>query len=301
LELSIECYRLALDVRTRAAYPEQWAMTQMNLAILYAGEDQNEVAIHHYQQALEIFTPAAFPIDALKANRGLGNIYFQQGSWQLAIHAYETAMQSVETSRSWVVNEESRRELLENALSIYENAIQCAINLQNSQAIEFTERIRSRQLVELMETKGLQADVKLPPEIATYLAKYEDLNQQRNQGKNRAISLHITQQQIRNLTGEQFTKYHPSIIEYFNTHSPAIVSSLSDRITKLEQQQSTLDLDAQQRKNDAPKLGRGEPEPQGEGGVRAKGFRCMVCSCKSRISTSPPVPHVRHILSPNLG
>jgi CHAT domain-containing protein/tetratricopeptide (TPR) repeat protein len=179
LELAIESYRLALEVFTLEAYPEQWAGRQMNLAILYEGEGLNEVAIHHYQQALEIFKPAAFPINALKANQGLGNIYFRQGSWQLAIHAYETAMQAVETSRSWVVNEESRQELLQNALSIYENAIQCAINLQNyPQAIQFTERIRSRHLVELMETKDFHADTQLPPEIGTYLAEYEDLNHQ---------------------------------------------------------------------------------------------------------------------------
>ena len=35
LEIAIACYRLALEIYTRAAYPEQWATTQMNLANAY--------------------------------------------------------------------------------------------------------------------------------------------------------------------------------------------------------------------------------------------------------------------------
>jgi hypothetical protein len=54
----------------------------------------------------------------------------------------------------------------------------------------------------------------------------------------------------RNLTGEQFTKYHPRIIEYHRTHSPAMISSLIDRITNLTNQQSTLDPDAQRQEWD---------------------------------------------------
>ncbi len=185
LELSIECYRLALEVYTRADYPEDWAMTQNNLAVAYGDRIRGEraanleLAIECYRLALEIYTREAYPEDCLKAARNLGNLHYEIDNWQPAIHAYETAMQAVETSRSWALNDESRQELSKNALSIYENAIQCAINLQNySQAIQFTERIRSRSLVELMESKDLYADAQLPPEIATYLTEYEDLNHQ---------------------------------------------------------------------------------------------------------------------------
>ena len=44
LELAITCYRLALSVYTRADYPEQWAMTQMNLAITYRNRIKGERA-----------------------------------------------------------------------------------------------------------------------------------------------------------------------------------------------------------------------------------------------------------------
>ncbi len=176
LEKAIQGYDRALLVRTQDKLPFEWATTTENLAILHTGEN-DELAINLYHQILEVFIPANLPTNALKASRGLANIYFKQGSWKSAITAYETAMQAVETSRSWVVNEETRQQLLKDALYVYEHAIQCAINLGNySQAIQYTERIRSRQLVDLMGTKDLYPDAQIPAEIQQYLNEYDRLN-----------------------------------------------------------------------------------------------------------------------------
>jgi hypothetical protein len=67
LEISIAAYQAALEILTRAAFPEQWATTQNNLAVAYKnrikGEkaENIEQAIVAYQAALEIRTRAAFP------------------------------------------------------------------------------------------------------------------------------------------------------------------------------------------------------------------------------------------------
>jgi CHAT domain-containing protein len=181
LEKAMTCYGLALDVFTCEAYPERWAMMQENIAILHAAEGQNELAIAHYQQALEILQPETSPLLALKANWGLGDIFFKQGNWQLAIDVYPLAMQSVEISRIWSASDESRQEILRNALMVYENAIQSAVNLGNYQlAIEYTERVRSRQLVELMASKDLYDDAQVPIEIQSYLTEYQQLNEDIN-------------------------------------------------------------------------------------------------------------------------
>ncbi len=183
LEEAIRGYDLALLEHTREKLPLEWATTQMNRATVYQerieGDKREnlEAAIRGYKAALEIRTIAALPIPSLNTSRALGNIYFKQGAWQSAIIAYETAMQAVETSRSWVVNEETRQQLLTDALSVYENAIQCAINLKNyPQAIQYTERIRSRQLVDLMGTPDLYPDAQIPAEITTYLDEYKRLD-----------------------------------------------------------------------------------------------------------------------------
>ncbi len=141
LEIAIECYQQTLFVYTHDAYPEDWAKTQENLAILYTEEGQNELAIRYYQQALEIFTPEASPINALKANWGLGNIYFTQGEWQLAVDIYTLGIQAAETSRNWATNEDERQRIIREAISVYEQTIQAYINLgQIDKAITTSER-----------------------------------------------------------------------------------------------------------------------------------------------------------------
>jgi CHAT domain-containing protein len=185
IELAISHYTAALRVRTSEAFPIEWASTQNNLAATYKdrirGEQAENIeqAISGFKNALKVRQPHVLPLDCLQTTRNLGNLQYKLANWQQAIDAYETAMQAVETSRSWVVNEENRQQLLKDAISIYENAIQCAINLGNyAQAIQYTERIRSRQLVDLMGTKDLYPDAEIPAQIQQYLDEYEQLNRQ---------------------------------------------------------------------------------------------------------------------------
>ena len=55
----------------------------------------------------------------------------------MSSEAYEIAMKAAETSRSWSVNDEERQRVLQSALSVYENAIQCAVNLKNYKQTTF--------------------------------------------------------------------------------------------------------------------------------------------------------------------
>jgi CHAT domain-containing protein len=66
-------------------------------------------------------------------------------------------------------------------------------------------------------------------------------HQQRNQSKNPTISLRTAQQQLRNLTGEQFAEYQPII----DAHRLPAIAALDDRIAQFIKQQSTLDLNTQ--------------------------------------------------------
>jgi tetratricopeptide (TPR) repeat protein/CHAT domain-containing protein len=173
-ESAIGWYDRVLTLYTQADFPIDWATTIENLAILHTGEN-DRLAIDLYHQALEVFTPTNFPLKALTASSSLGQIYFNQGKWQLAIEAYEIAMKSVETAQMGIGSKQTP----EDALYIYENAIQCAINLGDyPRAIEYTQRSRSRQFVELSDTNLLHADPDIPTEIAAHLAEIADLNHQ---------------------------------------------------------------------------------------------------------------------------
>jgi hypothetical protein len=55
-------------------------------------------------------------------------------------------MQATETSRSWSVNDHERQRVLTEAFRVYENAIQCAINLkEDKRSVDYTS-ISSRQI-----------------------------------------------------------------------------------------------------------------------------------------------------------
>jgi tetratricopeptide (TPR) repeat protein len=74
-------YQQALEVYTRQAYPEDWAMTQNNLGNAYRnrirGEraENLEQAIFHYRQALEVYTRQAYPEQWARTQNNLGNAY----------------------------------------------------------------------------------------------------------------------------------------------------------------------------------------------------------------------------------
>jgi tetratricopeptide (TPR) repeat protein len=184
IEIAISAYQSALEIRTKEDLPIQWSMTQNNLGNTYmirirGNREKNlELATDCFCHALKIRTPDQLPIECLQSARSLGDLHFNEGQWQQAIRAYEQAMAAAETSRSWAIDDDRRQEILKEALSVYENAIQCAVNLQNyPQAIQYTERVRSRQLVELMASKDLYSNAQVPAEIQAYLQEYQQLNQ----------------------------------------------------------------------------------------------------------------------------
>ena len=163
IELAIKCYTNALDVYRRDAFPEAWATTQNNLAAAYSdrirGEKaQNiELAIKCYRQALEVRTSSAFPLDCLTSGYYLGKLAFKLQDWENAIYGYEKAITAVEQSRAWAASQRSKRQILENALPIYENLVLASIHLERYHTALLTvERSKSRTLIELLDNATLE-------------------------------------------------------------------------------------------------------------------------------------------------
>ena len=104
LEAAIKALEAALTVRTREAFPQDWAMTQHNLGSTYwsrirGGRAENlEAAIQALEAALTVRTREAFPQDWAMTQNNLGNAYkdrIQGGraeNIEAAIKAYEAAL-----------------------------------------------------------------------------------------------------------------------------------------------------------------------------------------------------------------
>ncbi|MCE2663614.1 MAG: tetratricopeptide repeat protein, partial [Microcystis sp. 53602_E8] len=105
LEIAITGYQTVLEVRTRDAFPYEWASVQNNLGNAYnkriRGEraDNLELAIVAYNQSLEVYTRDAFPYEWARSQNNLGNAYSERirgeraENLELAIVAYNQSLE----------------------------------------------------------------------------------------------------------------------------------------------------------------------------------------------------------------
>jgi len=109
LEESAAAYRLALEVRTREALPQQWAMTQNNLGAALqvlgnrqgGGEGARRLgeSAEAFRSALEVFTRDALPQPWAAIQNNLGNVLFAQGERQGGVEGSRSLAESAAAFR----------------------------------------------------------------------------------------------------------------------------------------------------------------------------------------------------------
>ena len=173
IELAIASYTAALSVYTREAFPEYWATTQNNLAKAYSnrirGEKaQNiELAKKCYHNALTIRTPEAFPQKYTETLSNLGNLYRNNQQWQLAYDKYTPAIETVEFLRGEIQSgDETKQKLAEEWNELYLGMVEVCIQLQSyTEAVEYAERSKGQNLIELLSVKDLYPKGEIPPQV----------------------------------------------------------------------------------------------------------------------------------------
>ena len=166
LEKAIACYQQALLVRTQSDFPLDWAMTQNNLGNAYRErikEDKAENlerAIACFQQALLVYTPEALPLDCLQTRSNLGNLHFSQKNWQQAIKSYQIAIEIVEDTRTLALDERRKQDIIAENIQVFDSIVCSYLQLkQPCPAIEYVERSKTRNLVELIATRELNQKI----------------------------------------------------------------------------------------------------------------------------------------------
>jgi len=156
VEKAIACYKYALQVRTREAFPEDWATTQINLGNAYQARirgdkvENVEKAIACYKAALQIYTHEAFPAEWARIKYSLGGAYqiriqgnklenlkrairFYQEALQIYTYAtfptkYTVTLFSLgftyyAQSRHYASDLEKKQNALQNAYTTFEQAV----------------------------------------------------------------------------------------------------------------------------------------------------------------------------------
>ncbi|MGF1959819.1 MAG: CHAT domain-containing protein [Aulosira sp. DedVER01a] len=170
LEQAIAAYRAALEVRTRNAFPEQWATLQNNLGNAYSnriiGEraDNLDLAIAAYRAALEVRTRNAFPQNHAETLLNLGRLYQEEQQFDLAHNIFDSAIATVEALRGDIVSgDEAKLKQAEEWNQLYLRMVQVCLALgRDTEAIEYIERSKTRNLVELLTKAALATQANLP-------------------------------------------------------------------------------------------------------------------------------------------
>ncbi|MCC3584264.1 MULTISPECIES: CHAT domain-containing protein [unclassified Microcoleus] len=198
IEMAIVSYNAALSVLTRESFPEYWANTQINLANAYRNKirgdkaDNLEKAIGFYTVALEVITRQAFPQNHAETLLNLGLAYRDVPNLQLAYNTFADAINNVEILRDEIHSgDESKQKLAEEWNKLYQNMVEVCIELKNyTAAIEYAERSKARNLVELLATRDLYPKGDIPETVINELSRLRreiDAEQRRldNQQTNR--------------------------------------------------------------------------------------------------------------------
>ncbi|MEG4405627.1 CHAT domain-containing tetratricopeptide repeat protein, partial [Microcoleus sp. MON2_D5] len=173
LERALEFYQAALTVYTFEDFPQDWAMTQNNLANAYlyringSRADNLERAIEFFQAALSIRTREAFPQDYTATLFNLGNLYQNNQQWHLAYDTYTPAIETVEFLRGEIQSgDETKQKLAEEWNQLYLGMVEVCIELQRyTEAVEYAERSKGQNLIELLSVKDLYPKGEIPPQV----------------------------------------------------------------------------------------------------------------------------------------
>lgn len=228
-EQAITCFNAALLQYTREPFQEKWAQIQNNLGAAYDEQRKITEAIKHYQLALEIYKPTAFPIKCLRTGRNLGLAASEIGDWATALQGLDYAIQAVEQSHSWAVSQKSKQEILENNIGIYELIIAACILIgQPEKAVEYAERSKARNLVELLANRDVYPQGEVPSEIITQLDRLrrEMLVMQPQEDS----------EEIGNLAGEQATTNDTQARSQVFTNSLIELNPTQSYLNTLQQQ-----------------------------------------------------------------
>src|SRR6476469_10008743 len=179
IENAIASYTAALTILNHDAFPEKWAQTQNNLANAYSkrirGEkaENIELAIALYRHALTISTREAFPQRHTETLSNLGNLYRINQQWQLAYDTYAPAIETVEILRGEIqTGDETKQKLAEEWNQLYLDMVEVCIELKHyTKALEYVERSKARNLVELLANRDIKPKGNIPETILNELSR----------------------------------------------------------------------------------------------------------------------------------
>ncbi|MBD2601263.1 DUF3110 domain-containing protein [Microcystis viridis] len=238
IEKSIEAYTNALKVRTFENSPLLWAETRNSLGNAYCQRkvgnkaENLKKAITLFTDALKIWTNENNLFSCLMVASNLANLYYNEEQWQPATEAYHIAIEAVENARLEALNPRSREQTLSHAIGVFHRIVQAYLNFnQPEKALEYIERSKGRNLVELITQKNLN-----PQGVSQEIIA--QLNELKQRVFNEKIRLHhqsINQNLMRSDNLTPYVPDHSYLKEYQQDLDNFIAREIKDPLFSLTQ------------------------------------------------------------------
>ena len=180
LEKAIDCYCAALHIYTYDAFPYEWAGVQYWLGLIYSDDiegkqaDNLKKAIDYYHAALQVYTCNDLSQKYVNTLFALGRAYQDTNQLLLAHQTFTAGIDTVELLRGEIISgDETKQKLAEEHNEIYREMVKVCLKLgEFTQAFEYVERSKTRNLVELILQRDLHSSV--PPDVASQLEQLRD-------------------------------------------------------------------------------------------------------------------------------
>ena len=104
-----------------------------------------------------------------------GKLYQEEEQWQNAYDTFATAIDTVELLRGEESTDDNRQKLAEQWNRIYLGTVEACIALELcGEAVEYAERSKGQNLIELLSVKDLYPKGEIPPEVRQELQSLKD-------------------------------------------------------------------------------------------------------------------------------
>jgi len=179
IEDSIVCSESALQVLTRQTFPENWAKIQNNLGVIYQNrldgtqKENLEHSINSFQNALLVYKNN-YPKFYAEALLNLGISHKKYGNFSDSYNNLSASIKGVENLREEIISGDNiKQKIAEIYHQIYQHIVEVSLNLnQPIEAIEYVERSKTRNLVELLLIKDRHTI--FPSEVVVQLDRLRD-------------------------------------------------------------------------------------------------------------------------------